>query len=406
MKSTRVNYSTFLIKKDDGSEYTLVLSSDQNQVIIEFQTKEISYKSKFTMEKLIEVSKQFKLFQTPRDVVDDENGLKNLVGEGLFKFRKDGNKFALTFTLNKRDITLIIGMNCLEQIKIKKVFNAHNGPINNICILKDGRLASCSGDKTIKIFSLSSYQCDIVITGHGYDVLYISTLDNGNLISASRDRSIRIWGISEKNYKCLKILSDLSNYPWKVLQLSNNRIGCCLNDGNLVIFDSTDYKKLKVLQKHSSYAFSLIELKSKKFLVTGGFEGKVIFWDNVTYEPNHIIEEVKCCDSNSLIEIGEDKIVVGGNKVTVINSLRFEIEKIVDLDEGVLVHTMIELGDGSILCGGGQDNDGMFIHLASKEYNVLNLKNKIHEKSIKAIILMHDDRIITCSGDETIKIWK
>ena len=74
-----------------------------------------------------------------------------------------------------------------------KILNEHTKGINSLLLLSDGRLASCSNDKTIKIFNINNdYYCDIIIRGHTKEVCYISELDNNRLISCSRDKSIKI----------------------------------------------------------------------------------------------------------------------------------------------------------------------------------------------------------------------
>ena len=73
----------------------------------------------------------------------------------------------------------------------------HKGIINNILLLQDGRLASCSYDNTIQIFNMTTYKSEIAIDCH-YCVKYICLLPNGNLVSILDNKTLNIYHISEK----------------------------------------------------------------------------------------------------------------------------------------------------------------------------------------------------------------
>ena len=97
-----------------------------------------------------------------------------------------------------------------EPIPIKKVdlsllkeevsLTDYKGNINTLQLLKDGRLASCSSEYSIKIFSLITYKCELSLSGHTNTVTYVSQLENGKLLSSSYDNSIKIWNIKGMNF--------------------------------------------------------------------------------------------------------------------------------------------------------------------------------------------------------------
>ena len=46
---------------------------------------------------------------------------------------------------------------------ILKILKYHIGPVYHLCKLKDGRLASCSGDKTLKIYNKNTFDLELSI---------------------------------------------------------------------------------------------------------------------------------------------------------------------------------------------------------------------------------------------------
>ena len=65
-----------------------------------------------------------------------------------------------------------------DKIKEEKTINVDN--VNCLLLLKDGRIASCSGDKMIRIFNRKTYQCEETLEGHTNAVYSISQFDNGD----------------------------------------------------------------------------------------------------------------------------------------------------------------------------------------------------------------------------------
>lgn len=71
----------------------------------------------------------------------------------------------------------------------------HSGAINSVALSHDGSHAvSCSYDKTIRIWDLSSGYCQLTMRGHSKEVLSTAiSPDDKFIISGSADKTIRIW---------------------------------------------------------------------------------------------------------------------------------------------------------------------------------------------------------------------
>lgn len=299
-----------------------------------------------------------------------------------------------------------INKDLLRQIEIEYVIKDHNAPIYSLCLLKDGRLGSCSWESTIKIFNLSDYGCDMTLFGHTGNVYYICSLSRNHLASASHDKTIRIWDITEDDYKCVKVLKG---HDWdinKVIQLTRDRIASCSDDETLIIWNALPpYDQIKRLKKHTSYVESIIELKNKEFIVSGGVDWKILFWDNKTYKCTYEISDVICFNRNSLIEYEDNHLlIVGGyKKITLINLLNFQVENSIEIPEGGYICSIIELIDDSLLCG---DAGGHLFHLDIDNCKIIESKEHAHESSIYGLLLLDENTFASCSNDKSIKIWK
>ena len=69
----------------------------------------------------------------------------------------------------------------------------HDGYVNSVILLRDGRIASCSSDKTIKIWDLNKKIWTVELNGHSNFIRSIIQLKDGKIASCSNDQKIILW---------------------------------------------------------------------------------------------------------------------------------------------------------------------------------------------------------------------
>merc|ERR1711908_161724 len=75
--------------------------------------------------------------------------------------------------------------------------NGHADLVRCVCPLLGGKLASCSDDKSIRIWDMGVKRCIEVLKGHTFYVYAICSLPGMRLVSGSGDRTVRIWDLME-----------------------------------------------------------------------------------------------------------------------------------------------------------------------------------------------------------------
>ena len=182
------------------------------------------------------------------------------------------------------------------NIKEVKTFTEHTDNVNSLLQLKDGRVASCSDDKTIRIYDPSNdYHCDQVIKRHSEGIPSICQLDDGTIVSCSHDESIMIGDYTIKNAHDYLI--------YKVITLPNNRIASCSYDKTIKIWKSNPpYSDIpiKVLREHSYYVISLLYIKERDVIISGSRDKTLYLWNMSTYQCDKVLEGVDCTFPNSL----------------------------------------------------------------------------------------------------------
>ena len=290
-----------------------------------------------------------------------------------------------------------------------KNIKSHNEEINNLILLSDKKyFATCSNDKTIKIYNLTNFEEIISIQEYSF-IKNINELKNGKIISCSLDGSFKIIKIfySNKAYIFDKIIKAHDKCVYKVIELENKKLASCSEDKSIKIWqrEKGNYKLIHNLEKD---VFSIISIK-KNILVFGSFENKSItFWD---YEKNEIIKELKNIKTNGFINsislINENLLGVGGHEfIYLIDIKNYQI--LINYETISYVYSIIKLNDNSFLTG--EDCGKIRNWKLSKDIIILiDTKEKILDNYVTSIIQPDDNTLIfssTSSFNEGIEIYK
>ena len=288
-----------------------------------------------------------------------------------------------------------------KEIKIEEVktITDHTDWVNSLLLLKDGRVASCSIDDTIRIYNPSNdYHCDQVIKRNSDTIFSICALDDGTIVSCSAFGTIMIG-----DYTIEDAHDSLIN---KVITLPNNRIASCSLDHTIKIWRSNkpySDKPIIVLKGHRDYVRSLLYIKERDIMISGSEDRTLRLWNMSTYQCDTVIKRVDCW-TNSIYQIDKDRVIVGGkNSFCIVNIDKCVIEK--TIEDRALRHVtcFLKLRDNkTILCG---CEDGIFCFYDMKREESRITKNN-HKEEINDLLLIDDNTFLSCSRDKTIKVWK
>jgi len=113
----------------------------------------------------------------------------------------------------------------------------HNGSVYSVIALPDGRLVSCSDDKTLRIWNATTGDCETVLAGHDGVVNSVIALPDGRLVSCSSDKTLRIWNATTGD--CETVLAGHDGGVNSVIALPDGRLVSCSSDKSLRIWNAT-----------------------------------------------------------------------------------------------------------------------------------------------------------------------
>lgn len=291
----------------------------------------------------------------------------------------------------------------LRAIAIIKV---HLDVVYSLLLLKDKRIASCSEDKTIRIFNpIKNYQCEIIIKGHLNAIYSICQLENSHIVSCSLDNSIRIWSITQYSYRCMFTIFNAHNYSIsKVLSLSSERIASSSWDNTIKIWKGTsEYSDIpiRVLRGHTDIVRCIIEIKERNILVSISYDKNLLIWSLLTYQCVSVIRGVDCLSNNNIIRKDIDRLLIGDNdRINIVNINKCFIEDTIVNKEKC--DSLCKLTDTLIICGCMNSN----LYLLDSNKKELVLVGGLHSNIISDIITIDESTLISSSWDSNIIVWK
>ena len=202
-----------------------------------------------------------------------------------------------------------------------KTISSHLSDINSICFLNDGRLASASSDRTIKLFDLSTYENVLTLSGHCHAVTYITQIDNGDLVSSGYDGELKFWSL--KNAKEYKTLHPSKNLINKVIAHSPMQIIICSNDKKISVINTKTFEIEKQMV-HTRGVVSILEVDN--YLVSICFGRQLIIWNISDFSYRKGIDDIRCTSSDGMVDIGDGMVIVGGpDCVAVVNVISAQV---------------------------------------------------------------------------------
>lgn len=158
-------------------------------------------------------------------------------------------------------------------LRVYKPFSTlikHTNQINSMCVLKDGRLASASEDKTIVIWNKDYRNPDVIIE-QSTPIKVVTLLNNKQLI-AGGFKEIYLFNSHWKSSSTIKEQNNI----FCILQLSDDKL--ITGSYRQIRAYTPQFKLISIINDHTTWVKALVKIKDNMF-ASGGEDSKVFIYD-------------------------------------------------------------------------------------------------------------------------------
>jgi len=280
----------------------------------------------------------------------------------------------------------------------------HNSVVNCIIQLNHGRIASASGDDTIKIWDEQDKFKNVqTLEGHIGCVYSLIQLKDGRLASGS-ENTIRIWD-DQDNFKCIHILNGHTNGIYSFLQLEDGRMASASGDKTIRIWNPFDNFKCNstITNQHTDSIYCLAMTKDGK-VASGSFDKTVKILNPLNmFRAMHVL--IGHTDKvSSLLTLQDGKLASGSYDMTIRIWDNEDSYKCIATITGHSkpVYSLTTLPDNRFASGSGDKTIRIW---TPQESNKCNLVLVGHVNIVYSIINIEPDRLVSASADRTMRIW-
>lgn len=261
------------------------------------------------------------------------------------------------------------------------------------------RIVSGSDDKTIKIWDLATGACHRTLRGHTDGVQNIALLENDQIASTSQDATIKIWDMETGS--CLQTLKGHTDWVTSVAPLAGGLVASGGRDRTIKIWDVATGYCHETLEGHTGSVTSLVTLANGQ-LISGSGDKTVRLWDIATRTCIRVFE-------GHHYSVNTTAIMANGQLASASYD---DTIKIWDMATGTCIRTLagyhgsinsvVSLSNGQIASGSQDGKVKLWDTTMSASVESMNQ----HQGQIESIIFSSDGRqVATGATDGKIKIW-
>ena len=275
--------------------------------------------------------------------------------------------------------------------------------------MNDGRLVSGSDDNSIIIYNETTYEPDIIIKEHSSYICCVTQLSSGLLASCSNDKTIKLFNIKDFEYETIQTLSYHTNRVYKIIEFKNELLASCSLDSHILFYYkdiNNEYQKEYEI-KVKGFCCSIIETKDNEICYSECVNSTICFYDLSERKFKTSLSNLnkRNNETGCLIMISKDLLLIPGkNIITIVDVNHYKIARKIDVQGSDWITGVCMISQNMLLTG---DYAGIIKQwkLEGDNLILISQKKRAHDKEINYLLNIGNGLIASSSNDSSIKIW-
>ena len=359
---------------------------------------------------------EFTIFNRPKYIticLDDNltsNDYIRAIKELKDQIKEKDNRIKLYEDIMAKNKIKDVSVSAISAFKkCKHELKYHTEPIFCSAVLKDGRIATGSKDKTIIVFNNKTFKPDLTIKEHNGVVVNMIELSTGELASCSEDKTIKIYDVGLKIYKVIQTLKDHTGWVSKILELKNKKLVSCSKDKTLIFYNRDPKDNSKFIKDYSintnGWNGPAIQTKDNEICYYESNEDTLCFYDFVKKKINKTMSNITVTAFNSLLMLTKDLLLICRyNKITVMNVYTYNIVRTIDVPNSDWISSVIRFNKEQIVTA--DENKRIILwKIEGDNLRMITKNDNAHDGCIFSLTRLPNGTILTGGLDCSAKIW-
>ena len=297
------------------------------------------------------------------------------------------------------------------DIKLKEPIHQlkyHTAAIYCSTILKDGRFIVGSADCSLIIFNNKTFKPDLTIKEHSSYICCVTQLNSGLLASCSGDKTIKLFTVNGNEYKVIQTLTYHTNSVYKIMELNNQNLVSCSEDSSIIVYfkDNNEYKKDYQISTNGNCS-PVIQTKDNEICYSESKDKTICFFDLLERK---IIASIKNINKRIgtydwyIMMTKNLLLITGENQLSVINVNSHSLVRTINVPNSDWINAACLLTSNKLLT---VDNNKIIIQWKIEGDNLVMIskKEKANENCIGTVLKIGNGLIITGDDSGYIKVW-
>ena len=291
----------------------------------------------------------------------------------------------------------------------KHVLQYHTEPIFCTAVLKDGRIATGSKDKEIIVFNNKTFKPDLTIKEHNGVVVNMIELSTGYLASCSEDKTIKIYDIGLKTYKVIQTLKDHTGWVSKIIELKNKQLVSCSKDKTLIFYNRDPKNNSKFKKDYSittnGWNGPVIQTKDNEIFYYESNEDTICFYDLDKKKIVKTMSNITVTAFNSLLMLTRDLLLICRyNKITIMNVNTYTIVRNINVPDSDWISSVVRFTKDQIVTA--DENKRIILwKIEGDNLRMITKNSTAHDGCIFSLTKLPNGTILSGGLDCSAKIW-